>query len=206
MPRPRFQRLTPERQHEIVEVAAQAFAEHGYEGASYNQILEDVGLSKGSAYYTFEGKADLYAEVLRREVQHVVERLPAPPAPSDARSFWCCVRQWLEDAVAFAAEHPRFMALSRGFVVARASGKLQELERELEATLAGWIAEALHLGQRAGAVRTDLDVRLLASLTSAIFGVMDADLLGREPVVQNPFEGVVDLYLDMLQRLLEPRC
>lgn len=205
MPRPRFHRLTPERQHEIVEVAARAFAEHGYEAASYNQILEDVGLSKGSAYYTFEGKADLYAEVVRREFQRVVDLLPPPTQASDPQMFWCSVRDWLEASVKFAAENPRLMALSRGFVVARASGKLQTLERELEGLLSGWMTDALRIGQSAGAVRTDLDAHLLAAITSAIFGVMDAQYLGQEPPAADGFEGMTDLYLDMLQRVLERR-
>ena len=47
------------------EVAAREFGEHGFEGASLNHILAEAGVSKGAAYYYFEGKADLFAAAAR---------------------------------------------------------------------------------------------------------------------------------------------
>lgn len=60
MPRPRFQKLSIEKQQAILEAAAREFSAHGYEGASINKILETAQLSKGAAYYYFDDKADLF--------------------------------------------------------------------------------------------------------------------------------------------------
>ena len=38
MPRPRFEKLTPEKRENILETAAKEFAANGYDGASFNQI------------------------------------------------------------------------------------------------------------------------------------------------------------------------
>ena len=60
MPRPRFEKLSPEKREQILETSAKEFAANGYEGASLNQILAKAGISKGAAYYYFDNKADLY--------------------------------------------------------------------------------------------------------------------------------------------------
>jgi AcrR family transcriptional regulator len=46
MARPRFLKLEPSRRAAILAVAAEEFAQFGYEGASYNRIIERSGLSK----------------------------------------------------------------------------------------------------------------------------------------------------------------
>lgn len=205
MPRPRFYRLPPERQQEILEVAADAFARHGFESASYNQILEDIGLSKGSAYYTFEGKADLYAEVLRRELQAAMAAIPPPEVYASPDAFWGGMREWFAASLRFAGEHPRLTTLTRGFLQAQASGQLPTVAHELETLLATWMKDAIVAGQQVGAVRVDLEIDLLCALVSSAMGILDRDLLAREhPLPSSTFRALVALYLDTLKRLLQP--
>ena len=72
MPRPRFDNLSTERRHDLLERAATEFALHGYEGASLNSILSGAGLSKGVFYYYFDDKADLFATVTDFAMQSVL--------------------------------------------------------------------------------------------------------------------------------------
>jgi AcrR family transcriptional regulator len=51
------------RQH-ILEAAERVFAEHGYEAAKVADISRDCGLSMGTIYAVFPGKAELYAALL----------------------------------------------------------------------------------------------------------------------------------------------
>ncbi|AXI08110.1 TetR/AcrR family transcriptional regulator [Oceanobacillus zhaokaii] len=50
---------------EIKDAALKYFTIHGYEGASLSQIAEEVGLKKQSIYTHFDGKDDLFLQVLR---------------------------------------------------------------------------------------------------------------------------------------------
>lgn len=86
MPRSRFHQLPPDRRAALIEAAARQFASSGFAGASLNRILEEVGLSKGVAYYYFEDKADLFATV----VEHAwSEGLPELDLDAlDQASFW----------------------------------------------------------------------------------------------------------------------
>ena len=52
------------RRQDILEAAAEEFAEHGYHDASLRRIGDRVGLSKASLYYYVPSKSDLLAELL----------------------------------------------------------------------------------------------------------------------------------------------
>ncbi len=75
----------------LVEAAAQLLVERGYEGASTNAIAERAGVSVGSLYQYFSGKADVFRELTERhqaEVQPLLARAlreletgAEPPAP-----------------------------------------------------------------------------------------------------------------------------
>ncbi len=76
MPRPRFDRLDPDKRRRILAVAAEEFAARGVGNASLNRIIDHAGISKGAAYYYFDDKADLFATVIREGM----ESFRPPPA------------------------------------------------------------------------------------------------------------------------------
>src|SRR5947209_7475198 len=89
MPFPRFSKLEPEKRERLLEVAAQEFAQYGFEDASLNRILDRTQMSKGAAYYYFEDKVDLFFTVM----QYCNERLnlidqEVEPAMLSAETFW----------------------------------------------------------------------------------------------------------------------
>ena len=49
---------------DIIDSARKLFNRHGFESVSLNQIMAGVGLTHGGFYSYFNGKSDLYAEVL----------------------------------------------------------------------------------------------------------------------------------------------
>lgn len=53
--------LSPEKQAQILRGAAAVFAEDGYEGASMSRIATRAGVSKGTLYNYFDGKAEMFA-------------------------------------------------------------------------------------------------------------------------------------------------
>lgn len=57
----------------IIAVAAQLFAEHGYEGASIRDIAQAAGMTTASLYYHFSGKDDLFVAVHGRALRGVAD-------------------------------------------------------------------------------------------------------------------------------------
>jgi AcrR family transcriptional regulator len=59
--------LSPEKERQILDGAARAFAADGYEGASMSRIAAVAGVSKGTLYNYFAGKRELFAAFVHRE-------------------------------------------------------------------------------------------------------------------------------------------
>ena len=53
-----------EKQKAILDAAAREFAEHGFQGASTNRIVQDAQIGKGMLFYYFGSKLELYHTLL----------------------------------------------------------------------------------------------------------------------------------------------
>ena len=54
-----------ERKQELLDAALAEFSKRSYEQASINRIIANAGISKGTFYYHFKDKADLYLHLIR---------------------------------------------------------------------------------------------------------------------------------------------
>jgi AcrR family transcriptional regulator len=48
-----------ERRNEILDAADELFGQKGFDGSSTNDILEKVGIARGTLYYHFKSKKDI---------------------------------------------------------------------------------------------------------------------------------------------------
>ena len=157
------------RQH-ILAVAALAFAEHGYNGVSLNDIVRDTGLTKGAFYFHFPSKEALALDV-----------------------FGTKQEQWQAAILSVMQDHPRAIDRLNAMLdcgcemyevdaSARVVGRLcVELARErrlapkLTGYLRAWfqmVAELIRTAQTEGDARTDLDPQATAEvIVSAFIGV-----------------------------------
>ena len=160
----RFYRLPPERQAELLGTAAEAFAQGGYDGTSFNKLLERLGFSKSQAYYYFADKADLFTTACASCYEQFYERVGQLPLPDTAAGFWHYVLELNRVGFRFYGDNPLAARLA---VAAASSAQREELLRagvrnasSTEQRYRDW----LELGQRLGAVRTDLPNELLLPL------------------------------------------
>ena len=114
MPRPRFHKLPPEHQEGILRAALEEFAAHGFNAASLNRIIDAAGISKGSMYYYFDGKEDLYAHVLRVELGRMFEAAGPFPIPTarTPEAFWSAIEESHRRLVGALMSSPRVAALA----------------------------------------------------------------------------------------------
>jgi AcrR family transcriptional regulator len=173
MVRPRFAKLPEAQQQTILRVALDEFATHGFHDASLNRMIEAAGISKGSMYYYFDGKDDLYAFAARTELAGLFEQAgPLPPLDAgDADAFWAVLEDYYLRLLRALAASPKLAALLRGWSTATKSPGFQSVEGELEQESLPWMQQALTAGQRVGAVRDDLP-GLVAALFSMIRGAV----------------------------------
>ncbi len=101
--------LAARRREEILDAAAQLFAERGYSETDTQELAERLGVGKGTLYRYFPSKRDLFLaaadRVMRRLRQHVDERIAGVEEPFER------IRQGVRGFLEFCAGHPEFVEL-----------------------------------------------------------------------------------------------
>ena len=65
----------PERREQLIAVARSVFAERGFVATTVEEIAERAEVSKPVVYEHFGGKDGLYAEIIGREIGHLIKRI-----------------------------------------------------------------------------------------------------------------------------------
>jgi AcrR family transcriptional regulator len=205
MPRPRFHKLPLDQQQSILRAAFDEFATHDFNTASLNRIIDAAGISKGSMYYYFDGKEELYAHVARVELGRLFEAAGPFPVPTarDPRAFWATVEDYYVRIMGAFAASPPVAALARNWMLASANPALQQAQKEMEQALVPWFEQALAVGQRARAVRKDVPASLLIAVLFGMGQAMDTWLFMQE-LDPGKVRKLVPVFIDMFRRTLGP--
>jgi AcrR family transcriptional regulator len=204
MPRPRFARLAPDRQRQILERAAEEFGAHGYTHASLNRVIERLGLNKGAFYYCFDGKADLFGAV----VQMVWDRFVPNGfdiAALDAASFWPSIRRLLRENHARIREEPWLAGIARLLANPPQSAAADAAISDVLTRGRAWARSLVQRGQEVGAVRTDVELDLLLDALMAVDQAADRWLLAAwDRLTPTEREAASVLVFDLWRRIADP--
>jgi len=182
MPFSRFAKVPSEKRERLLTIAAQEFAAHGFEAASFNRILEEAQIGKSSAYYYFEDKADLFCTV----VNHCLERLQLAPARETltsltAESFWPTIADIHDQPLLHTQQQPWLLgalrAAERLTPESLQRESLAQLTRSLTQYMMTGLGMTIKRGQELGLIRTDLPDEVLMAWFRAIDGASDDWLL-----------------------------
>jgi AcrR family transcriptional regulator len=205
MPRPRFHKLPLEQQRGIRRAALEEFAAHGFNGASLNRIIDTAQISKGSMYYYFDGKEDVYAYVARAELGGLFDAAGPFPIPTarTPEAFWSELSDDYLRIVGALASSPQVAALARGWVAASANPALQRAQKEMEAAVLPWFEKTLVAGQRARAVRKDVPLDFLIALVFGMGQAIDTWFLTQQ-LDDEALRKLVPVFLGIFRRALSP--
>jgi AcrR family transcriptional regulator len=205
MARNRFDNLDPEKQEAILQAAGEEFADKGFEGASINRIIKRSGMSKGSVYYYFEDKADLFATTLEQSLLRIRDEIGwfslEVLGPDE---FWGAILELTHRTVDWARRNEWWIRLGKAFHrlqqeagAAAASDRLSDLGK-------GWWKSIIERGQTLGVIRADLPLDLLVAI------VMGADQGGDrwmmahwDEFTEDHLRQVVDARVDLLRDMLD---
>lgn len=203
MPRPRFSKLPAKKRERILEAAAKAFAVHGYDGASLNNILDEAGISKGAAYYYFDDKADLYTTTVLHYSQELMADLRINLDQFTAANFWEEITAVYHHQFTSYAERPWVFGVAKAdsslSVEKMMAGPLAELWEQTQFLL----VQLLRHGRQLGVIRSDLPEALLLSLLVAVDEAHDRWLYAHwSELSAADLETAAVRMGDMLRRLL----
>lgn len=168
MPRPRFDKLDPEVRARLLKAAAQEFSLSSYASASLNRIIEQAGISKGSLYYYFDDKEDLFRAVLAYldECTEGLFTMSAGELTGD--NFWDQMDAFSQRATQVVRKHPWISGFFRMLHDAYTG-------QSTEAPLIEWCERMNKLreniilrGLALGAIRKDMPTELLLSVLNAV--------------------------------------
>jgi AcrR family transcriptional regulator len=172
--RRREQRLQS-RRREIVEVAEELFARHGFEGTSLAMIAEGTGYSVGGVYNFFPSKDAVYDAVITRRGTALAERLVA--CADGGGTGMAKLEAMAETAIRSLREFPRHARLTLRHVLSPQDGP--EGRASFRATLDAY-ASAIAAGQRDGTVRAGEPRHLAQYVGGLVLGhaQVDRELIG----------------------------
>jgi TetR/AcrR family fatty acid metabolism transcriptional regulator len=155
--------LKQERRTSILQAAGQVFARKGFEPATLEAVAREAGLAKGTLYLYFKNKEDLYFHT----VLHMLESLQASILAQVERSAGALekMRAIALGQFDFFVRHRDTLQLFAPF----SNPSLARLHKRLIAPIMEkWAGHVRHVaalveeGQRAGALRRDIEPRDIA--------------------------------------------
>jgi AcrR family transcriptional regulator len=204
MARPRFANLDLDSRHRILRTAAEEFATRGFDGVSLNQLIGRLDMSKGSFYYYFDDKADLFSTVadLAWAIVLPVEELDLESLNDS--NYWSSLEALMREARARVRANPWLVGFTRLMYDPPDVAGVRESLAEKFDEARQWQAELIRRGQTLGTVRDDLPVELLQALLVGADEAGDRWFVNNwerleEPEVERLFEEVFAIFRRMLE-------
>jgi AcrR family transcriptional regulator len=139
----------------ILSVSAKLFIEKGFDKTSIQDIIQELGLSKGAVYHHFKSKDEILGAVMRRHFDRAAQMLNELVAHTQAANAREKLVRILEHSIADPEAHAMDRILSAQiknpqFVVAGIQGSVNK-----DAAI---IAQIMMEGQKDGSIHTDYPV------------------------------------------------
>ncbi len=199
------------RRDAFVDAALRLIQEKGYEQLSIQDVLDDVGASRGAFYHYFDSKAELLAAVIDRMVEVGVGNV-APIADDPGLGAVEKLQQVFAGIARWKSRQPEFQPeavaeLVRTWYSDENSVVLQRLRAATAAHLTPVLAKILRQGERDGSFDVDKPEATAGVLTALLLGMQDAAIrlfIGRRDGTV-PFETVrltIASYTEAFERIL----
>ena len=155
------------------------FAAHGYEDASINTIIRKANISKGSFYYRFNTKYDLYIYILRTCLKQKWDYIrkksnfaPDPGSPNDIFDLFAIQAKISLD---FAHHYPKYHMIGVKFAKEKGTElynkAIKDLGRTDEAGLSGLIDTAIHNNEFNKRFSKEFIEKMISHLFSSFYEV-----------------------------------
>ncbi|SMF12010.1 TetR/AcrR family transcriptional regulator [Pseudobacteriovorax antillogorgiicola] len=204
MPTPRIENLDTERIAQIMTIALREFAEHDYQRSSFNRIIKNCGMSKGTMYYYFENKQDLFMTLLiaiSKDFQALANR--ELPSMSSGAEFWTEVEVQLETLMAILSQKPTLGRFIQNLLTSESRHATSPASPWID-SIDEWLEDFILTGQLVGGVRRDLPIDLILQMAWGIWETCSHWLQSSSD--QNQAKESAAMMKDFFQRSLEQRA
>jgi AcrR family transcriptional regulator len=166
-----------ERRADLIRLAADLFAEKGFQATSVREIAKAAGILSGSLYHHFDSKESIGDEILREFIDDVLGAYREAVAGTDSPRV--AIERMVRSSTAALSRHRAALTMLQNdwayISTLPRFGYLRTATREIEQT---WISQ-LERGKRSGVFRADLDARLTYRLLRDILWIPTSWKQGR---------------------------
>ena len=138
-------RIQTEKREIILEAALEVFAQHGFRGATIDQIAEAAGMSKPNLLYYFRSKEDIHVTLMQRLLETWLAPLRELDDIGDPITE---LRSYIRRKLEMARDYPRESRLFANEILQGAprvmpmlEGELKELVDEKAQIIRGWMRD-----------------------------------------------------------------
>jgi AcrR family transcriptional regulator len=146
-----------ETRERLLRAAAEAFAEHGYDGTRVADIAAAAGVSNGAMYAHFASKAELMVDALRTHGRRMLADLFAADPDRSVTDLLLVIGRWLprrRDASGY--------LIVEALVAARRDEDVARPMRDYVGERADWLAQLMRVAQNDGEIDPALSPNALA--------------------------------------------
>ncbi|MBC8590021.1 TetR/AcrR family transcriptional regulator [Wansuia hejianensis] len=106
-----------EKRDELIKAALLEFGDKGYDKASLNNILKEAGISKGTFYYHFKNKEDLYLYLIEILIAEKMDYFNKNIDPRDLqKDIFTLLKTMIEVGIGFAHYSPEIDRFSATYI------------------------------------------------------------------------------------------
>lgn len=179
----------------LFEAAVALIAEQGFSATTVDDIALRAKVAKGTVYYNFKSKTELFEELLRHGVGLLTEQFRSAVAGLPPReALHALIRAQLE----YIRQYRAFAQLLLSEMW-RTNREWQQTLILLREQAIGVIAETVRAGVDSGDLPADLDVRVASSALFGVGLVVAVDWLVFQP--DRPIEDVEESLLGIVRRV-----
>ncbi|MBB4736961.1 AcrR family transcriptional regulator [Actinoplanes octamycinicus] len=179
----------------LYEAAVDLIAEQGFSATTVDDIALRAKVAKGTVYYNFKSKTDLFEELLRHGVGLLTTEFRGAVAGKPPRE---AVRALVRAQLEYIRRYRAFAQLLLSEMW-RTNREWQQTLILLRAEAIGVIAETVQAGVDSGDLPADLDVRVASAALFGVGLVVAVDWLVFQP--DRPIEDVEESLLAIVRRV-----
>ena len=182
------------RKAQILSVASKAFAEFGYDHTDVNIVSDELGIGKGTIYYYFQNKEELFLACVDWLMQELLKSVNLVITPEKDQVD--VIQDAVQAYLSFFDEHPEFVEL---LIQERAIFKNRDKPtyfKYREQNLKPWEQRYKEL-VKAGRVRQMPIDRILDVIGDILYGVVFTNYFaGRTKTMKEQAKDVLDIYFN----------
>jgi len=165
----------------LIDIALSEFSTYSFEESSLNRIIEKSGIAKGSFYYRFKNKYELYLYLLKQGNHMKWEYIHSETETiaTSQKDIFDLFKHQAESGVRFASAHPQYYKLSKMFSKEKGTSIYNRVLVDLNASDESGIKEIIAKAYDNGYFKAEFSRSFIEKTISSLFFSFD-EILFRE--------------------------